>query len=60
MAVEEYVQEDIETMVKELHSTFPQYTGLTVEDVSKLKYEKLYEKLTTEIIESYKTYETII
>ena len=58
MAVEEYVQEDIETMVKELHSTFPQYTGLTVEDVSKLKYEKLYEKLTAEIIESYKTYET--
>ena len=58
MAVEEYVHEDIETMVKELHSTFPQYKGITVDDVEKLKYEKLYEKLTTEIIESYKTYET--
>ena len=58
MAVEEYVQEDLETMVKELKSTFPQYSSLTVEDISKLKYDKMYEKLTSEIIEAYKTYET--
>ncbi len=58
MAVEEYVQEDLETMVKELKSTFPQYSSLTVDDISKMKYDKMYEKLTSEIIETYKTYET--
>ena len=60
MAVEEYVQEDLETMVKELKSTFPQYSSLTVEDISKLKYDKMYEKLTSEIIETYKVYEASV
>ena len=58
MAIEEYVPEDIETMVKEIKSTFPQYHSISAEDVMKLKYEKLYEKLSSEIVEAYKTYET--
>ncbi|MBQ7450867.1 preprotein translocase subunit SecA [bacterium] len=58
MSVEEYVHEDLETMVKEIHSTFPQYEGLTVDAVSKMKYDALYEKLSKEIVKTYETYET--
>jgi len=57
MSVEEYVQEDIDTMAKEIKSTFPQYTTFNVVDIEKLKYDKMYEKLSTEIVEAYKTYE---
>ena len=58
MAIEEYVPEDLDTMVKEIKSTFPQYSSLKVEDIKNMKYEKMYEKLSTEIVETYKTYET--
>ena len=57
MAVEEYVLEDLNTMVTEIKSTFPQYSNISVSDIAKMKYDKIYEKLSSEIVEAYKTYE---
>ena len=57
MAPEEYVLEDLNTMVTEIKSTFPQYSEITVDDIAKMKYDKIYEKLSSEIVEAYKTFE---
>ena len=42
---EEYVYEDLQTMIKELHSIIPQLSGVQVSDVQNLRFEPIYDKL---------------
>jgi preprotein translocase subunit SecA len=54
---EEYVYEDLETMIKELHSTIPQLSGIQVSDVQSLRFEAIYEKLKDFAVNAYKAHE---
>ncbi len=54
---EEYVPEDLTTMIKELHSVVPQLAAITVADVQSLRYEAVYEKLKDFAIKAYRDHE---
>ncbi len=54
----EYLEEDFESMIKAMHSVFPQMTDkVNVQDIIKLPYQDIYEKLKTLAIEAYKQHE---
>ena len=55
--VEEYVYEDLETMIKELHSTVPQLSSFEVSDIQNMRFEPMYNKVKDFVIEAYKTHE---
>ena len=55
--VEEYVYEDLETMIKELHSTVPQLSSFEVSDIQNMRFEPMYNKIKDFVIEAYKTHE---
>lgn len=55
--VEEYVYEDLETMIKELHSTVPQLSSFTVADIQNMRFEPMYNKIKDFVIEAYKSHE---
>ena len=54
---EEYVYEDLERMIKELHSIIPQLSHFTVNDVQNLRYEAIYKKLKDFAIKAYSDHE---
>lgn len=54
---EEYVYEDLQTMIKELHSIIPQLSGVQVSDVQNLRFEPIYDKLKTLAIDAYRQHE---
>ncbi len=54
---EEYVYEDLQTMIKELHSIIPQLSGVQVSDVQNLRFEPIYDKLKTLAITAYRQHE---
>lgn len=54
---EEYVYEDLQTMIKELHSIIPQLSGVQVSDVQNLRFEPIYDKLKMLAINSYRQHE---
>ncbi|MBR1754262.1 preprotein translocase subunit SecA [bacterium] len=54
---EEYVREELETLVKELHSTIPQLSDLTVADINGLKYDAMYEKVRERAVYAYQEHE---
>ena len=54
---EEYVFEDLQTMIKELHSIIPQLSGIQVADVQNLRFEAIYDKLKDLAISTYKQHE---
>lgn len=60
MNPDEYVYEDLETMVKEIHSTFPQLSGIGVKDVQGIKFETIYEKIKDLALDAYKTHEAAL
>ena len=43
---EEYIYEDLQAMVREIHSQIPQLSFLQVSDIQNLKYEAIHTKLT--------------
>lgn len=55
--VEEYVYEDLETMIKELHSTVPQLSSFEVSDIQNMRFEPMYNKIKDFVVEAYKTHE---
>lgn len=55
--VEEYVYEDLETLIKELHSTVPQLSSFEVSDIQNMRFEPMYNKIKDFVIEAYKTHE---
>ena len=57
MNPEEYVPEDLETLIKELHSTIPQLMYITVDDIKNYRYSKIYESLRDAAQKAYKDHE---
>ena len=55
--VEEYVYEDLETMIKELHSTVPQLKDFQVSDIQGMRFEPMYEKIKDYVMNAYKEHE---
>jgi len=55
--VEEYVYEDLVTMIKELHSTVPQLSSFTVADIQNMRFEPMYNKIKEFVIDAYKSHE---
>ena len=56
--VEEYVYEDLETMIKELHSTVPQLAEtFGVADIQSMRFEPMFNKIKDFVIEAYKNHE---
>ena len=54
---EEYVYDDLQTMIKELHSIIPQLSGVQVSDVQNLRFEPIFDKLKTLAIGAYRQHE---
>ena len=54
---EEYIFEDLQTMIRELHSVIPQLSGVSVSDVQGLRFEAIYDKIKTLAIEAYRNHE---
>lgn len=54
---EEYIFEDIQTMIRELHSIIPQLSGVSVSDVQGLRFDAIYDKFKTLAIEAYRNHE---
>src|SRR5574344_2390754 len=45
MPPEEYIREDLETMIKELHSIVPQLSDVNISDIQGLRFDAIYDKL---------------
>lgn len=57
MQPEEYVWEELQTMIKELHSTIPQMADFAATDIQGLKYDAIYEKITEKAKLAYQEHE---
>lgn len=57
MQPEEYVDEELQTMIKELHSSIPQLADYVVSDVKGLKFDVVYEKLKDKAVQAYRDHE---
>ncbi len=57
MSPEEYVKEDLETLVKELHSTIPQLSYIGFEDIKNYKYQRIYDNLRDAALKAYNDHE---
>ena len=56
--VEEYIYEDLQTMIKELHSTVPQLSKvLNVTDIQNMRFEPMYNKIKDFVVDAYKAHE---
>ena len=53
----EYIYEDMQGMIKEVHSLVPQLSYLEVKDVQGLSYESIFEKFKKLAIDSYREHE---
>ena len=54
---EEYIFEDLQTMIRELHSIIPQLSGVSVSDVQGLRFDAIYDKLKNLALQAYRTHE---
>ena len=58
MKIEEYNYEELEKMVKELHSIVPPLSKLIeVKDIQSMRYAPMYEKIKDFVIQAYKDHE---
>lgn len=57
MQPEEYIFDDLKTMIKELHSIAPQLSTVDVADVQGLKYDMIFEKLKEKAFQAYQQHE---
>ena len=55
---DEYVFEDLNTMIKELHSVFPQLSHFGVSDVQGLRYDAIYDKFKDFAVQAYRDHES--
>ncbi len=58
--VEEYVYEDLEAMIRELHSIVPQLSTFEVSDIQNMRFEPMYNKIKDFTIEAYRAHEVEI
>ena len=54
---EEYIYDDLTTMIKELHSIVPQLSAIKVGDIQNLRYEAIFDKLKDFAIKAYRDHE---
>ncbi len=57
MTPDEYIFDDLTTMIKEIHSTIPQLTQLDVHDIQGMKFDAIYDKVKELAVDAYKTHE---
>ena len=57
MNPEEYIQSDLETLIKELHANIPQLSYIGVDDIKNYRFNKIYESLREAAIKAYKEHE---
>ena len=57
MQVDEYIEEDLNTLIKELHSVIPQLSYVSVLDIKTLPYSQMYEKLVDLAKQKYREHE---
>ncbi len=57
---DEYVFEDLQTKLKEIHSVFPQLTGFGISDIQGKRFDVIYNNLRELAIQSYKDHENEI
>jgi len=57
MHVEEYIEEDLNTLIKELHSIIPQLSSVTVADIRNLTYNEMYDKILEMAKQRYREHE---
>ena len=54
---EEYIYEDLERMIKELHSIIPQLSFITISDVQNSRFDAIYAKIKDFAIKAYRDHE---
>ena len=57
MQVDEYIEEDLNTLIKELHSIIPQLSYVSVSDIKNLPYAGMYDKLVDLAKQKYREHE---
>ena len=57
MNPQEYIYEDMQGLIKELHSLIPQLGYLEVKNIQGLGYDSMYNKLKDEAIQAYRDHE---
>ena len=57
MNTAEYVYEDLERLIKELHSIIPQINDIQVNDIKNLRYDAIYEKIKEKALNEYRSHE---
>ena len=57
MNPEEYIQEDLQTLIKELHSNIPQLSYINVDDIKNLRFARIYDSLRDAAQKAYKEHE---
>lgn len=57
MPVDEYIYDDLVTMVKELHSIIPQLDYVKVDDIKQMRYEEMYDRLKEAMLNAYRDHE---
>ncbi len=58
MNPEEYIYEDLQGLVREIHSMIPQLSHIEVKDIQGLRFDNIYQKIKDFAIEAYKEHET--
>lgn len=57
MNPDEYIYDDLVSLVKEIHSEIPQLSHIEVKDIQGLKFENVYSKIRDFAVEAYKEHE---
>ena len=57
MNPDEYVYEDLQSLVKEIHSEIPQLSFVEVKDIQGVKYENVYAKIRDFALQAYREHE---
>lgn len=57
MQAEEMIEEDLEHMLRQVHSTIPSLSNVTLVDVKGLKFQPIYEKIKDLAKDAYKQHE---
>lgn len=57
MMPEEFIYEDLQTMLKELHSISPQLSDVSVSDIQGMKYDAIFEKIKEKAFQAYREHE---
>lgn len=57
MQPEEFIYDDLQIMIKELHSIIPQLSNFALSDIQGLKYGAIYEKIKEKALQVYQDHE---